>query len=105
MDRSWAIGLSQDQFTHEYLQRFPFADVIPSGEEWSLGSDPVYHGIDGVKPDTYSVVDGPEQPQVVDVTPKSYACRGCGREFSHHLGRTAHERRCKTKMIVENKEV
>lgn len=95
-DRSWAAGLKQADFEHEYLQRFPFSDVIPNGEEWSKGSDPVYHGISGVKPETYEMQDGPVK--TVDVTPKVYTCRGCGREFNHHLGRTAHERSCKVKI-------
>lgn len=98
-DRSWAVGLNQEQFTHEYLQRFPFSDVIPAVGEWAGGSEPVYHGINGVKPETYQIADGP--PKTVDVTPKTYACRGCGREFTHHLGRTAHEKHCKVKIAQE----
>jgi hypothetical protein len=97
-DRAWAVGLDQDTFTHEYLQRYPFADVIPNGQEWAKGSDPVYHGISGVMPDTYQIADGPVK--AVDVTPKKYVCRGCGREFGHHLGRTAHERACKVKIAA-----
>jgi len=95
-DRSWASGLSQTQFEHEYLQRNPFSDVIPNGEEWIKGSDPVYHNIGGVKPETYEINDGPPKP--VDVTPKTYICRGCSRVFTHHLGRTAHEKHCKVKI-------
>lgn len=95
-ERSWAVGLEQKDFEVAYLQRFPFADVIPLGADWAGGTEPVYHGIEGVKPETYEVKDGPPKP--VDVTPKVYACRGCGREFGHHLGRTAHEKHCKVKI-------
>lgn len=95
-DRSWAVGLSQEEFTHEYLQRFPFSDVIPLGEDWIKGSDPQYHGIGGVVPETYQIKDGPVEK--VDVTPKTYPCRGCGKEHTHHLGRYAHEKHCKVKI-------
>lgn len=101
MDRSWAVGLSQVEFEKEYLKRIPFADVIPDGAEWSKGSEPKYHGIEGVKPDDYMAVDGPEKPK--EEKPKVFTCRGCGREFNHHLGRTAHERRCKVKIAQEAK--
>ena len=102
LDRSWAVGLSQPEFEKAYLQRNPFADVIPNGEEWSKLQEREYDGYKGVSPEDYKVADGPETPK--EEKPKVYSCRGCGRVFNHHLGRTAHERRCKVKIAKEAQE-
>ena len=45
-DRSWAIGLTQEQFEQEFVRRNLNPDVIPIGAEWVNGQDPEPRGID-----------------------------------------------------------
>jgi hypothetical protein len=112
-DRQWAIGLTQDVFEREYLKRVPGADVIPDVREWATDHEPVYHGIDGMRPEDLTV-DGPaKEPEPVVVQknrrvplhlqkkPQGYACRGCGRLFDYSIARAGHERTCKSVIPVE----
>lgn len=106
LDRSWAKGLNQGEFTTQYLRRFPFADVIPEVGEWVEGSEPVYHGITPPLPDDYEVDYNPdlaekkEKPQNLK-RKDGYACRGCGKKFNYPIARAGHERGCKTKLHKE----
>ena len=88
-DRDWARGLTQEVFAHEFQRRNPFTDVIPLGEEWLHGEEPVYNGIPEIPAEAYEQ-DGPAPVQ----TPVIYACRGCKKEFPIAIARAGHERHC-----------
>jgi len=38
IDRSWAKNVTNDEFQHEYVRRFPWSDVLPTRESY-LASD------------------------------------------------------------------
>jgi len=105
-NRTWAVGLTQEEFSIKFQQMNPGTDVIPFGEEWVKGSDPVYNGISGVDPDGWSE-DGPAVekalPQSVE-QPHKFACRGCGKTFGYAIARAGHEKGCSS-VILTNKEV
>jgi hypothetical protein len=97
-DRQWAVGLTQEQFSIKFQQMNPGTDVIPLGEEWVKGSDPVYNGISGVGPEGYSE-DGPVKEKVIPqkvAQPGKFKCRGCDKAFAHAIARAGHERGCKS---------
>ena len=93
LDRSWAKGLDQKQFDYEYLQRVPFADVIPDVNLWAEGHEPVYAGIEPINPEDYEADNVPTVEKAEK--PKVYNCRGCGKDFSISIARAGHERHCK----------
>lgn len=95
MDREWAIGLGQDDFSREYQRRFPFGDVIPAVEEYVNGHEPVYNGIPDMPPEPFTM-DGPEDELVQKEKVTAWACRGCGKTFNIAIARAGHERYCKS---------
>lgn len=40
MDRTWAIGLSQEDFKREFQRRNPHADTVPCVSEWVVAPSP-----------------------------------------------------------------
>jgi hypothetical protein len=95
-DRGWAVGLNQGEFEIQYLRKFPGADVIPTAESYVAGSEPVYHGIDGVKPEDL-ITDSKEPSTKMEPEKKKgrLDCSGCGRVFTKVIARAGHERHCK----------
>ena len=103
-DRSWSVGLTQEQFEQEFMRRNIGADVIPMVEEWSIGSDPEYRGIEppDLEPAQKPVLQGEELiDQRTSKKHLGYPCRGCGRVFDYPVARAGHERRCKVKIQKE----
>lgn len=115
-DRSWSVGLSQLEFEREYLSRFPYSDVVPDVEIWSVGHEQTYPElIDGVFASDVLADDSEAQAkekraQVEAEPPKSkdeiaqtrrerlkgnFPCRGCGQVFEYKVARAGHEKRCK----------
>ena len=105
MDRSWAVGMEQDDFQREYARKFPMADVIPAVSDYVVGSEPVYHGISGVRPEDFAIeqIDTskkPEEPKRIQDRGR-LSCSGCGKQFSHVIARAGHERKCKAILVVK----
>jgi hypothetical protein len=98
-DRNWAVGLTQEQFLHEFMRRMPHADAIPLQSEYAKGHDDEYNGISGVKPEDYVVAV--KEPPKEEKAKKIFACRGCGRIFNHAVARSGHERGCKIKLQMK----
>ncbi len=88
--------MSQEEFHHAFLRKFPFADVIPVVDEYLSGKDPEYNGISGVNPEDFEE-DGVNVNMDAKIEVKSmFSCRGCGKEFDVAIARAGHERHCKT---------
>jgi hypothetical protein len=104
-DRSWAVGLTQEQFEIEFIKRGLGSDVIPTASEWAIGSEPVYHGIDPPNLEAVpekTVLEGEELlEKKTSKKHLGYPCRGCGRVFDYPVARAGHERRCKQNIQKE----
>lgn len=102
-DRSWALGMPQEQFNVEFERKFPNADVIPDVELWLSSGEPVYHGISPVNDkDFITEVVGEkavndDEPQKLEARikqPGKFKCRGCHEPFDYHINRWNHEKKC-----------
>lgn len=104
-DRSWAIGLSQMDFEREFIQRTPWADVIPDVNVWVGWEEPANRLIDAPDPEDINKPDG-EPKNGIGKKHLGYPCRGCGRAFDYKVARAGHERGCKTAIAkkLDNQE-
>lgn len=94
-DKSWAQGLSQQEFEREYVTRHPFSDVIPDVNYYASHS-PKYNGIDSFNPDTMEVEDPkPVIEEGAEPEAPKYFCRGCKKEFTYRVAQAGHEKNCK----------
>jgi hypothetical protein len=104
VDKTWAVELSEEEFSHEFQRRNPIADFIPKKANWLGQPEPVSRGIDGVRPDDLLPDDYQSKPKEDSITTdgekKKYYCRGdgCDRTFDAFIGKVAHERRCRLAM-------
>ena len=108
MERAWATNLSEEEYVREFMRRMPFADAIPTRENYIGMPETKDKGITGVKPEDYVIDENfsdetapLEKDDLKDDHKKQYACRGCGRVFDLPIARAGHERKCKAKLIMK----
>lgn len=98
-DRSWAKGLSQEDFKISFMQRCPRADSIPLVADYLSKVPKEGHGIDPFNEEQMSATDvmRPEKmPQGLD----KMTCCGCYRKFTAQIGRISHERKCEKALQI-----
>lgn len=109
MDKSWAAGLTQQEFMHEFKRRNPSADTIPDAKEW-VGANAVEHvpmklpSAEEINPN----LDGRDMPAILreneavkaeenggktDHLNKVYDCI-CGKTIKSRLGLWNHQQKC-----------
>jgi len=102
-DRSWAVGMTQEQFNVEYPRRVLGADVIPDigGYIENYYGKKTY-GDTNVNPEHIRPEDdglhGPRAAKQNMNAPGLFSCEFCGRtEIKSKFGLMAHQRHCKAK--------
>lgn len=106
MDKQWAEGLNQEEFSKKWVVIFPKCDVVPDVNKWLNKKERQPTGIDPFNEELLEV-ENFRKPIAKKETTKEqgdifiFTCEGCEREFKHAVERHAktalrgHIRHCK----------
>lgn len=107
-DKAWAEGLSEKEFTGEFVRRHPFADTVPDQNEWLGRGKAESRAIEPFNPELMEVEEVSIHKAIMAKDKKPYdkygvitqkdgtfACVGCGRESKARIGIISHAKKCK----------
>jgi len=106
-DKSWAEGLTEKEFTGEFVRRHPFADTVPNMNEWLERDSVGERAIDPFNPELLEPEEVSVHKAIMKKTNQTYdkygviaqkdgtfKCVGCGRESKARIGIVSHAKKC-----------
>jgi len=120
-DRSWAQGMTQEQFNNEFQRRHPTWDMIPDIKNYLKNEQPLKMGMDPFNPEmlekdlcaqeeieakkSAKVYKMPEQPEDRSKRFQEqntiHNCKYCNREVKSRIGLLRHESLCLAESKVD----